>query len=229
MLLRGIVAASLFVLMASAQTGKAPASAAKSTGVTSEIMLENEVIRVDRIKCAAGCLEPVRSHPTSRVNVFLADAELELTEHGHVYLTNAVAGEVRYHAKGSAHGLRNVTNRPFEWLSITLKRDPRGLRPGVIPAGTTFQGMAVRRLLDNDAIRASFLVLDAGMRETPHSHPTDLLVVVLNPGEVETTIGGKTERRAVKPGDLMWFPRNVEHHASNVGAANLEDVGIHIK
>ena len=229
MLLRGIVAAGLFVSIALAQTDKAPATAAKSTGVSSEIILENDVIRVERIKCAAGCFEPVHSHPTNRVNVFLADTELEFTENGHVYLTNALAGEVRYHAKGEAHGLRNPTNRSFEWLSISLKRDPRAIRPGVIPANTAFTGMAVRRLLDNDAIRASFLVLDAGMREPPHSHPTDLLVVVLGPGEVETTIGGKTERRAVKPGDFIWFPRNVEHHASNVGPASLEDVGIHIK
>jgi len=229
MLPRWTLAACACALIASAQVPQKTSAPAKPVGVTSQVILENDVVRVDRVRCAARCSEPVHSHPTNRINVFLSDTELEFTEEGRVYLTNAVGGEVRFHRSGSPHALRNPTDKSFEWLSVTLKQEPRGLRPGVIPADTPFKGMAVRRLLDNDAVRASFLVLDAGMRELPHSHPTDLLVVILTPGEVETTIGGKTERRAVRPGDIMWFPRGVEHHASNVDKANMEDVGIHIK
>lgn len=230
MLLRRMVVVFALTLIASAQSSQqGQTAAAKPAGVTSQIILENDVVRVVRVKCRAGCFEPSHTHPANLLNVFLSDAEMEFTEEGHVYVTNAVAGEVRFHAKGSAHALRNPTNQPYEWLSVTLKNDPRGLRPGVIPANTPFAGMAARRLLDNDAVRASYLTLDAGMRELPHTHPTDLLVVVLIPGEVETTIRGKTERRSVKPGDIMWFPRNVEHHATNVGPGKLESVSFHVK
>lgn len=201
----------------------------KLTGVFLKVILDNDVVRVTRITCDAGCSEPIHSHPTNYLNVFLANMELEFTREGHTYLTDPVAGEVRFLYKGGAHAMRNPTSKRFEWLSITLKQDPRGLRPGVLPSNTPFAGMTVRRVLDNDAVRASHLTLEAGMRELPHTHPTDLLVVSITGGEVETVLGGKMERRSMKPGDVMWFPRTVEHRAANVGAASMESVGIHIK
>ena len=221
---------SLTLASAAQTTPKKPdASDQKPVGVSLQTVLDNDVVRVVRVTCEAGCSEPVHSHPTNYMNVFLSDMELEFTRDGHTYITNPVAGEVRFVHKGSPGAMRNPTNKRFEWLSIILKKDARGIRPGVIPADTPFTGMTSRRLLDNEAVRASFLTLDAGMREQSHAHPTDLLVIALTPGEVETTIGGKTERRTVKPGDLIWFPKMVEHHASNVGSAKLDDVGIHIK
>ncbi len=231
MYLRVLCVALLSLAIGSAQSApKDPAPASqKPSGVAQSVVLDNDVVRVTRVTCEAGCSEPVHSHATNYLNVFLSNMELEFTREGHTYRTDPVAGEVRFLYKGDAQAMRNPTSKRFEWLSITLKKDPRGLRPGVIPANTPFTGMAVRRLLDNDAVRASHLTLDAGMRELPHSHPTDLLVVAITPGEVETVIGGKTERRSMRPGDVMWFPRQVEHRAANVGATSLESVGIHIK
>lgn len=231
MYLRVLCIALLSLAVGSAQSApqKPVAAADKASGVSSTVVLDNDVVRVTRITCEAGCSEPVHSHPTNYLNVFLSSMELEFTREGHTYVTDTVAGEVRFLYKGGAQAMRNPTNKRFEWLSITLKKDPRGLRPSVIPADTPFTGMTVRRLLDNDAVRASHLVLAAGMRELPHAHPTDLLVVSITGGEVETVIAGKTERRSMKAGDVMWFPRNVEHRAANVGAASIESVGIHIK
>lgn len=225
-----VLLVSLMLLAAAQTASKKPvAEAQKPAGVSLQTVLDNDVVRVVRVICEAGCSEPVHSHPTNYMNVFLSDMELEFTRAGHTYVTNPVAGEIRFIDQGTAGAMRNPTNRRFEWLSITLKKDPRGLRPGVVPANTAFRGMTSRRLLDNDAVRASFLVLDAGMREPPHSHPTDLLVVAVTAGEVETTIGDKKERRSLKPSDVIWFPRGVEHHAANVGSTAIEDVGIHIK
>lgn len=231
MYVRVLCIALLSFALGSAQSGpKPPASAPdKAAGVSLSVVLDNDVVRVTRITCEAGCSEPVHSHPTNYLNVFLANMELEFTREGHSYITEPAAGEVRFLYRGGAHAMRNPTSKRFEWLSITLKKDPRGLRPGVIPADTPFTGMTIRRLLDNDAVRAGHIRMDAGMREQPHSHPTDLLVVSITGGEVETVIAGKTERRSMKPGDVMWFPHNVEHRAANVGSASMESVGIHIK
>lgn len=93
----------------------------------------------------------------------------------------------------------------------------------------TQAGFSRTPLFDNATVNVFRLMLQAGARETPHTHPNSMLVVWISRGEVEMLNGQRQPPRTRNVGEVEFFAREVTHAASNAGSAPFELVVIDIK
>jgi quercetin dioxygenase-like cupin family protein len=79
------------------------------------------------------------------------------------------------------------------------------------------------------SVSVTRLQLAPGARETPHTHPYPMLVVVLSRSDLEMHIGGTQTRRPRAPGDLEFVAAGVTHDAANSGSTPLDLLVLAIK
>ncbi|WP_166173809.1 cupin domain-containing protein [Rubrobacter tropicus] len=83
--------------------------------------------------------------------------------------------------------------------------------------------------LDGVRTGGAFLLLEVitgpgGGAPQPHVHTREDETLILLEGEVTVTIGD--ERRAVFPGDVVFFPRGVPHSFTNTGTTTSRGIGV---
>lgn len=97
------------------------------------------------------------------------------------------------------------------------------------PAPAPVPGRTVTPIFDNATLAAVKLTFAPGSRETPHTHPYPMLVVVTNRGELEMANGGPAMKGSRGPGDYEFVPTGVTHAAANVGTAPLDAIALNLK
>lgn len=90
-------------------------------------------------------------------------------------------------------------------------------------------GRTVTPLFENGTLSAVKLTFAPGSRETPHTHPYPLLVIVTNHGEMEMSNGGPAMKGSRAPGDCEFVAAGVTHAAANVGSTPLEAIALNLK
>ena len=71
---------------------------------------------------------------------------------------------------------------------------------------------------------------EAGVREEPHTHPFDAIVIITaaGTGAVDIDVAGKKTTH-VKVGDVLYVPANVTHYVRNTGTQAIEFVTVAVK
>lgn len=93
----------------------------KETG--REPILENDRVRVYRVKLAPNESTPKHTHPLPGLSIALTNAEVEFTTEGKQQpdRLSSKAGDVRWRAGAVTHLVKNVGKTPFEAIDIELK------------------------------------------------------------------------------------------------------------
>ncbi len=105
--------------------GKNPAAPAKDPLKVApknyKVEIENDQVRVVRVKFAPGETVPMHEHATNRVSVALGDQDFRITTaDGQVQLPKRKRGEAAW-GTPVTHKEENLSNQPFELIMIDLK------------------------------------------------------------------------------------------------------------
>ena len=85
------------------------------------VEFENAQVRVIRAKLGPHAVAPMHEHPLNRVTVFLTDQDFSATDsQGKTAAVKHIAGDVVW-GTPILHTEKNLTDRPFEVVSIELK------------------------------------------------------------------------------------------------------------
>jgi len=77
-------------------------------------------------------------------------------------------------------------------------------------------------LLENERVRVVEVAFEPGDVEPVHTHATDLLVVAVTPGGIESTApDGAAQRLVPKAGDVHFYAKGSTHTARNTGQARV--------
>ncbi|HTS64280.1 MAG TPA: hypothetical protein VMH28_19795 [Candidatus Acidoferrales bacterium] len=82
---------------------------------------------------------------------------------------------------------------------------------------------------DNPAVRIISAVDRPHEATPPHKHDYNRVMIYLDDGDQDITIGGNVEHHHWKAGEVVWSPAGPMHVSENVGPANLRIVEIEIK
>jgi len=77
-------------------------------------------------------------------------------------------------------------------------------------------------LFENAQVRVMRLKLEPGAMEDPHTHPYDMVVTMLTPGDVVTVTGESTARAHRDTNYTMYIPKGTRHADGNDGKAPYE-------
>ena len=102
-----------------------PAPAAPATeappGITRATLVDNEAVRVVRVRFAPGSAEPIHSHPNDLLTIQLTPAKLGVTTGTEHQTQERTGGYVHFLPRNLPHAYANEDTKPFELLSIAIK------------------------------------------------------------------------------------------------------------
>jgi quercetin dioxygenase-like cupin family protein len=90
------------------------------------------------------------------------------------------------------------------------------------------EGISRTTLKDDAKATVTRVHFKPGAVEPPHTHPYDVILVVVTAGTLDLEIGGK-KVTTVKSGDVEFVPREVTHHLTNAGKQDFELIAIAVK
>jgi quercetin dioxygenase-like cupin family protein len=204
-----------------------PQTIALPPGIFRTELLDNETVLVARLRMAPGAREEVHTHPFSAVVLQLTAGEVDMQLGDTRGTSRREHGFVEFIPRLVPHAAVNVGSQPYDVVTIALKpeRRPGGDAPPTpAPAGITRTPV-----LDNAEARVARVGFAPSAREPVHSHPFDLVVVQLTPGRVEVKVGEQVTTKDHAAGEAIFFPRDVPHAVSNVGATPFDALSVGIK
>ena len=186
----------------------------KVASSTYTLIAENERVRVLRATVAPGAKTVMHEHP-AHVVVALGAANVKFTTpDGKTADVVMKADEVTLLPAG-AHAGANAGTGPVEVVIVELK-GPSG--SATLPA--TRPGMKTTTVLDDPRVKAVRVSFEPTFHEAAGStHDYDQVVVMLAPGDVALTTGGKTVS-SWKRGDVTLISRGQAHetHAGKLAS-----------
>jgi quercetin dioxygenase-like cupin family protein len=88
---------------------------------------------------------------------------------------------------------------------------------------TTARSGVTRRSFSGEGATLAFTTLEPGHAPSPHSHPHEQIVYILE-GRLRFVVG--EEETEVGPGDMLVIPPGVEHFAVTLGADPALDLSV---
>ncbi len=116
-----IAAGLALAVLAGAAEARAQQQPTYAKGVTATPVLENERVRVVRVRFEPGGEEAVHTHEYDLLTIAVTAAEIEMTREGATTRLTRAPGDTGFVPKGVAHGARNVGSGPIEILAVVLK------------------------------------------------------------------------------------------------------------
>jgi len=107
------------------KASRSPATDAPPTaappGITRDTVLDNETVRVVRVRFAPAGREPVHTHPNDLLTIQLTKGAVEILNG--VDKSSAVreAGFIQFVPRGTPHAYASADAQPFEILSVAIK------------------------------------------------------------------------------------------------------------
>jgi quercetin dioxygenase-like cupin family protein len=113
---------------------------------------------------------------------------------------------------------------------LTIPFASEAQAPAAPPAGAQSPtGISSSPLFANDRVSAIKLSFAPGARESVHTHPFDIMVIQLTPGEVDLSLEGKESSGHIDAGRVTYIPAQALHWAGNAGKAPFDMVVVALR
>jgi quercetin dioxygenase-like cupin family protein len=190
--------------------------------------IENDWVRVLRVKRGPYAKTPMHQHPTS-VLVFLTDYHQKVTEaDGKVREITKKAGDVSY-IEAVKHSEENLSDQPLEVVVIELKPRPADFKPPPITLDPVKLDPGHHLVpLENDRVRVLRTILEPHLKSPMHEHPHYVVVYLT---ELHTTMklgDGKVVDNPRKPGEIAWRDA-LKHQTENIGDRTAMEIQVELK
>ena len=210
---------SLLFVMMSPQTGELP-HAFPREGVKQ--IFDNERVTIWDVTWIKGKPSPMHRHKYDLVGVYLVGSPIKVTlPDGTARESKVVEGFVLYQPKGVTHieeGL--VDDNPRPAILIDLKDHEAAPIPNTSGLPNAFPREGAVNRLENDRVVIWDYRWTPGRPTPMHFHDRDVVVVVMEGGELEsTTPDGKSRVTRVARGEASFTPGNRTHSEKLVSGA----------
>jgi quercetin dioxygenase-like cupin family protein len=105
--------------------GRPPAPAAPATeappGIMRATLVDNEVMRVVRVRFAPGAREPLHAHPNDLLTIQLTPGKVDVTMGTQHQSQEREPGYVHFVPRNVDHAYANEDTKPFELISLSVK------------------------------------------------------------------------------------------------------------
>jgi quercetin dioxygenase-like cupin family protein len=188
---------------------------AASAAAQSKIEIENDWVRVLRVKLAPHEKTPERQHPDS-VAVYLTD------------LANHKAGDVVWLPAGQ-DAQENLSDKAAEYILMELK-------PGAPKAKGWPVALDPVKLdpvhhlvpIENARVRVLRTILEPHLKGPTHDHPSYVVVYLTELHTTMTLADGKQVDNPRRPGEIAWRDP-YRHTTENVGDRTAVEIQIELK
>jgi len=226
--LRVVVAIAAFVgPVLVARPALAQDAVAASPGAY-KIELENQWVRVLRLKIAPRETTAVHVHPNI-VGVLLTDVSVLITNaDGTTQQLVRKAGDALYQPATPAHSEQNLSDQPIEAVVVELKPGAAGASAAVSLDPVTLDPEHHPILIDNARVRVIRTILEPHLKSPMHEHPHYVVVYLT---ELHTTMkmaDGKEVDNPRRPGEVAWRDA-LKHETENIGAQTAVEIQIELK
>jgi quercetin dioxygenase-like cupin family protein len=217
-----IAAPVLFDRPATAQDALAAAPGAY------KIELENQWVRVLRLKIAPHETTPVHVHPNV-VGVLLTDVSVSVTNaDGTSQQLVRKAGDVIFQPSMPPHSEQNMSDQPLEVVVVELKPGSAGGSAPVSLDPVTLDPEHHPVLIDNPRVRVIRTILEPRLKSPMHEHPHYVVVYLT---ELHTTMkmaDGREVDNPRRPGEVAWRDA-LKHETENIGQKTAVEIQIELK
>lgn len=193
-----------------------------------QVEIENQWVRVLRVKIGPNEKEPMHRHPASVV-VSLTDIHERVTgADGAVQEVTRKAGDVAYR-EAARHGEENLSDQPLEAVVIELKSGAPKAQPAPdAPDPVKVEPEYVTVPLENSRVRVLRTVLEPHHKGPVHGHRSYVVVYLT---ELHTTMklaDGRTVDNPRKPGEVAFRDAYV-HQTENIGDHTAVELQVELK
>ncbi len=196
-----------------------------------KVELENDQVRVLRLKVGPHEKLPMHEHELPAVVVFLTDMHARTTlPDGNTRETQRRAGDVVWSRGGMWHGAENLGDAPYEAVEIELKPPLAAESAGNGAAAGTGQTGADYEKVEFENPRVRVLRVRVGPRGKASMHDRPERVVVwLTDFHVKVLLpDGRTVTRQRKAGEVAWAPAE-KHAGENLSDQPFELIDVELK
>jgi quercetin dioxygenase-like cupin family protein len=214
------------MLLAAGTPTAAPPPAVRGAVGGEALELQNDWVRVRRLKLAPHEKTPITEH-LPLVTVYLTDARLRITgADRRAEEVMQAAGTVAYRS-GARYAEENLSDRPLEAIVVELKpgatKSPRiTLDPVVLdPQYHTVP-------FENDRVRVLRTVLAPHVKSPLHEHPHYVVVYLT---ELHTTMelgDGRVVDNPRRAGEVAWRDA-MKHATENIGEQTAVEIQVEVK
>jgi quercetin dioxygenase-like cupin family protein len=197
--------------------------AAATVLAQSKVEIENDWVRVLRVRQVPHEKSPQQQHPAS-IAVYLSDIHQRVNG---MEVTHK-AGDVAWF-EGATHSEENLSDQPLEYVLVELKPgapkakgwpvalDPVKLDPAhhLVP-------------IENARVRVLRTILEPHLKGPTHEHPSYVVVYLTELHTTMTLADGKQVDNPRRPGEVAWRDP-YRHTTENVGDRTAVEIQIELK
>src|SRR6266508_1032219 len=199
----------------------------RDKGVTATTILENDTVRVGRVRLPPHTALVVTATAPPAVLMQITAGEVEVDQPGEGSRGLREPGAATYVPSGVGHRSLNIGQTTFELMLISIK--PSRAPAPAAPKSDAPPGISRTAVIDNDEVRVVRARFATSGREPVHAHPNDLLTIQISGGNVEIVNGSDRSSVDREPGFLQFLPRNVLHAFASADTQPFEILSISIK
>ena len=191
-----------------------------------KVEVENDLVRVLRVKRAAHAKSPVHEHPAAAV-VYLTDVHVKIHgADGKVQEVTRKKGQAAFNP-ATKHAEENVSDQPLEAIVIELKKGPGAPLPLPLDAVKVDPKHNVVEI-ENERVRVIRILREPHAKMPLHEHGRYVSVALTDVGSRTTFPDGTTRENQRKAGEAGWRDP-VKHALENLGDQRMEEIQVEIK
>ncbi|MGH9784371.1 MAG: hypothetical protein ACRD88_09310 [Terriglobia bacterium] len=191
-----------------------------------KVEVENDLVRVLRVKRAAHAKAPVHEHPAAVV-ISLTDVRAKIHgADGKVQDVTRKKGQAVFNPV-TKHAEENVSDQPLEVIVIELKAGPGERLPLPLDAVKVDPKHNVVEL-ENERVRIIRIIREPHAKMPMHEHGRYVSVALTDVGSKTTFPDGTTRENRRKAGEVGWRDP-VKHAIENLGDQRMEEIQVEIK
>ena len=191
-----------------------------------KVEVENDVVRVLRVKRAAHAKSPVHEHPDV-VAIYLTDLHAKIHgADGSVQDVTRKRGQASFNP-ATRHAEENVSDQPMEAIVIELKAGPG--EPLTMPLDAV-KVDPKRNIVEfeNERVRIIRIIREPHAKMALHEHGRYVSVALTDVGSKTTFPDGTTRENRRRAGEVGWRDP-VKHSIENLGDQRMEEIQVEIK
>jgi len=191
-----------------------------------KVEVENNLVRVLRVKRAAHTKAPVHEHPAA---VVIAMTDVRVKNHladGSVQDVTRKKGQAVFNPP-RRHAEENISEQPLEVIVIELKSGP-GERLSLPLDAVKVDPKHNIVEIENERVRVIRIVREPHAKMPMHEHGRYVSVALTDVGSRTTFPDGTTRENRRKAGEVGWRDP-VEHAIENLGDQRMEEIQVEIK
>ena len=197
--------------------------AAATVLAQSKVEIENDWVRVLRVRQVPHEKSPQQQHPAS-IAVYLSDIHQRVNG---MEVTHK-AGDVAWF-EGATHSEENLSDQPLEYVLVELK-------PGAPKAKGWPVALDPVKLdpvhhlvpIENARVRVLRTILEPHLKGPTHEHPSYVVVYLTELHTTMTLADGKQVDNPRRPGEVAWRDP-YRHTTENVGDRTAVEIQIELK